>query len=178
MLEAHRDTVISFSQDSFAEGDYVISVALFADSSSSDTLESGSTTGRLTKKELKALDEWLEASALPKTFKHVEKVDKVTAGTSLSSMFGATKGDGTLTVDSTGVTYTTKKQSLVIPATALRDVGKNESNPQQPWVVVAYEESGEKKSVSFKPSLFKGSASPWEIATAIQSAMARATTGK
>jgi len=178
MLEAHRDTVINCPQDAFAEGDYVISVVVFADSSSSDTLESGSTTARFAKKDVKALDEWLRGSALPRTFKHVEKADKVTAGTTLSSMFGAPKGDGTLTVDSTGITYTTKKETLVIPASALRDVGLNDSNPRQPWVVVAYEESGEKKSVSFKPNVYRGDAGAPQITAAIQAAMMRATSGK
>ena len=168
----------SYPQDAFAEGDYVISVVVFADSSSSDTLELGSTTARLAKKDVKALDEWLRGSALPRTFKHVEKADKVTAGTTLSSMFGAPKGDGTLTVDSTGITYTTKKETLVIPASALRDVGLNDSNPRQPWVVVAYEESGEKKSVSFKPNVYRGDAGAPQITAAIQAAMMRATSGK
>jgi hypothetical protein len=178
-LDAHRDTVIAWPQDAFvADADYVISVAVFADSSESDTLESGSTSARLAKKEVKALGEWLRASTLPKTFKHVEKVDKVTAGTTMTSMFGAPKGDGTLTVDSTGVTYKGKKESIVIPASALRDVGLNETDSRQPWVVVAYEQAGEKKSVSFKPNVSRGDASAPQIATAIQAAMHRAPTGK
>ena len=176
-LEAHRDTVIRFPQDAFAEGDYVISVAVFADSSSRDTLESGSTNSRFAKKDVKALGDWLRASTLPKTFKHVEKVDRVSAGTTLSSMFGAPKGDGTLTVESSGVTYSTKKASIVIPASALREIGLNDSSPRQPWVVVIYEEAGEKKIVSFKPNVYKGEGAALEIAAAIQAAM-RSTNGK
>ena len=178
-VEAHRDTVIAWPQDAFvADADYVISVAVFADSSESDTLELGSTSARLAMKEVKALDEWLRASTLPRTFKHVEKVDKVTTGTSLTSMFGAPKGDGTLTVDSTGITYSGKKESIVIPASALRDVRLNDSDPRQPWVVVAYEQAGEKKSVSFKPNVHRGDGSAPQIATAIQAAMLRPPTGK
>jgi hypothetical protein len=176
-LAAHGDTIILCPQDAFlADADYVISVAVFADSSASDTLESGSTTTRLTKKEVKALGEWLEASTLPKTFKRIEKVDKVTAGTSLSSMFGVPKGDGTLTVDSTGVTYKTKKETIVIPASALRDVALT-NDPNQPWVVVTYEQEGEKKSVSFKPNVYAGDASASQIAAAIQAVLYRRLTG-
>jgi len=178
-LEAHADTIILFPQGAFvADADYVISVAVFADSSESDTLESGSTSTRLAKKDVKALDEWLRSSTLPKTFKHIEKVDKVTAGTSLSSMFGAPKGDGTLTVDSTGIAYSTKKESIVVPASALRDVRLNDSDPRQPWVVVTYEQDGEKKSVSFKPNVYRGDASAPQIAAAIQAAMLRPPSGK
>ena len=173
-LGAHRDTVLMCSLDDFvADADYVISLSVFADSSERDTLESGSTSARLAKKDLKALSNWLHASALPKTFKNIEKVDKVTAGGTLTSMFGVPKGDGTLTVDSTGITYKTKKESIVIPASALRDVGLNSSDPRQPWVVVAYEQDGEKKSVSFKPNVYRGDASAPQIAAAIQAAMLR-----
>src|SRR5580765_2859477 len=88
-LAAHGDTALVFPQDAFvADADYVISVAVFADRSERDTLESGSTSARFTKKDVKALDEYLRDCTLPKTFKHIEKVDKVTAGTTLSSMFG------------------------------------------------------------------------------------------
>ena len=178
-LGAHRDTVVAWPQDAFsADADYVISVAVFADSSERDTLESGSTSARLTKKDVKALEEWLRESTLPRTFKHIEKVDKVTAGTSLSSMFGAPHGDGSLTVDSTGITYTTKKESIVIPASALRDVRLNESDPRQPWVVVAYEQAGESKSVSFKPSVSRGDASAGQMAKAIRAAMLFPPAGK
>jgi hypothetical protein len=171
-LEAHRDTIIVCPQDGIvAAADYVISIAVFGDSSESDTLESGSTSAQFSKKEVKALGEWLEASTLPKTFKEVEKVDKVTAGTSLSSMFGVPHGGGTLTVDSTGVTYKTKKESIVIPATALRDVGINDADPKQPWVVVAFEDAGTKKSISFKPNVYRGDASAGKIEAAIRSAM-------
>ena len=178
-LEAHRDTVIRYPQDAFvADADYVISVAVFADSSEGDTLESGSTSTRLAKKDVKALDEWLRSSTLPRTFKHIEKVDKVTAGTTLTSMFGAPKGDGTLTVDSTGIAYGTKKESIVIPASALRDVRLDDSNPRQPWVIVAYEQDGEKKSVSFKPNVYRSDASAPQIAAAIQAAIFRAPNRK
>ena len=178
-LEAHRDTVIVCPQDAFvADADYVISVAVFADSSESDTLESGSTSTRLAKKDVKAVAEWLRASTLPKTFESVEKVDKVTAGASLSSMFGVPKGDGTLTVDSTGITYKTKKETIVIPASALRDVGLNDSDPRQPWAVVTYEQDGEQKSVSFKPNVYRGDASAQQIATAIRAAMLSPAAGK
>ncbi len=178
-LEAHVDTVIMFPQEAFvADADYIISVAVFADSSESDTLESGLTSTRLAKKDVKALDEWLRASTLPRTFKHVEKVDKVTGGTALSSMFGVPKGDGTLTVDSTGIAYSTKKESIVIPASALRDVGLNSSDPKQPWIIVVYEQDGEKKSVSFKPNVYRGDASAPQIAAAIQAAMLRPPTEK
>ena len=178
-LGAHRDTVVKWPQDAFvADADYVILVAVFADSSERDTLESGSASSRLTKKDVKALEEWLRESTLPRTFKHVEKVDKVTTGTKLTSMFGAPKGDGTLTADSSGVTYTTKKESIVIPASTLRDVRLNDSDPKLPWVVVTYELAGESKSVSFKPSVYRGDASAGQIATAIQAAMLRQQTGK
>lgn len=178
-LEARRDTVIAWPQEAFvADADYVISVAVFADTSESDTLESGSTSARFTKKDVKALDEWLRESTLPKSFKHIEKVDKVTAGTSMTSMFGAPKGDGTLTVDSTGIAYGGKKESIFIPAAALRDVKLNTSDPRQPWVVVAYEQAGDKKSVSFKPNVYKGGESAEQIATAIRAAMLRPPTGK
>jgi hypothetical protein len=176
-LEAHVDTLIMFPQGAFvADADYVISVAVFANNSESDTLESGATSARLTKKDVKAVDEWLRESTLPKAFKHVEKVDKVTAGTSMSSMFGAPKGDGTLTVDSTGVAYTTKRESIVIPASTLRDVRLTDSD--QPWVIVTYEKDGEKKSVSFKPNVYKGDASAPQIATTIQAAMLHTPSGK
>jgi len=176
-LEAHVDTLVLFPQDAFvADADYVISVAVFANSSESDTLESGATSARFTKKDVKAVEEWLRASTLPREFKHVEKVDKVTAGTAMSSMFGAPKGDGTLTVDSTRVAYTTKKESIVIPAAMLRDVRLNEFD--QPWVIVTYEKDGEKKSVSFKPNVYKGDASASQIATAIQAAMLHTPSGR
>ena len=95
-----------------------------------------------------------------------------------SAPASAPKGDGMLTVDSTGVTYRTKKESIVVPASALRNVRLNESDPKQPWVVVAYEQAGESKSVSFKPSVSRGDASAGQIATAIQAAMLRPNTGK
>src|SRR5258705_13987476 len=64
-LEAGRDNVFNFPLDRFPEGDYVITAAVFADSASGDTLEAGSTTGPLTKKALKGLDQWLQATKLP-----------------------------------------------------------------------------------------------------------------
>jgi len=175
-LEAHRDTIIVCPQDGIvAAADYVIFVAVLADSSGRDTLESGSTSAQFDNKDVKAIGDWLQASMLPKTFKNVEKVDKVSAGTSLSSMFGAPHGNGTLTVDSTAVTYNTKKESTVIPASELRDVGINDTDPKQPWVVVTF---GNKKSISFKPNVYRGSASAQQIAAAIRSAMRTRTTGK
>jgi hypothetical protein len=168
-IEAHRDTIVMCLQDAFAPGDYVISVAVL-DSTGSDTLESGSTTAQFSNKDVKALGEWLDASTLPKAFKNIEKVDKVSAGTAMSSMFGMPHGDGTLTVDSTGVTYKTKKESIVIPASALRDVGVNNADPKQPWVVVSYEDAGAKKSVSFKPNAYRGGATAEQILAAIEAA--------
>jgi hypothetical protein len=178
-LEAHQDTIIVCPQDGIvAAADYVISIAVFGDSAESDTLESGSTSAQFSKKDVKALGEWLQASTLPRTFKNVEKVDKVTAGTSMSSMFGVPHGGGTLTVDSTAVTYKTKKESIVIPASAIRDVKINDVDPKQLWVVVAFEEAGSKKSISFKPNVYRDYVPAEQIAAAIRSAMWAPLTGK
>lgn len=167
-LPAGRDTVVTCPIEVVPDVDYVISLAAFADSSERDTLEAGSSSARFSKGDVKALGKWLEASALPKTFKHIEKVDKVSAGTTMSSMFGVPHGEGTLLVDSTSVTYDAKKNSVTIPASAIRDVRLNSSDPKQPWVVIDYEEAGEKKSVSFKPNVYKGGATAEEIAAAIR----------
>jgi hypothetical protein len=178
-LEAHRDTIIVCPQEGIvAAADYVIFIAVLGDSSESDTLESGSTSAQFDKKDVKAIGEWLEGSTLPRTFKNVEKVDKVSAGTTMSSMFGAPHGDGTLAVDTIAVTYKTKKESIVIPASAIRDVGMNAADPKQPWVVVSFEEAGSKKSISFKPNVYRGSAPAEQIAAAIRAAMWAPITGK
>jgi hypothetical protein len=173
-LEAHVDTFVVCPQTGFvADADYLITVAAFADSAEGDTLESGSTSMRMSKKNVKELGQWLEASKLPQTFKHVEKVDRVTTGTTMGSMFGVPRGDGTLTVDASGVTYATKKVSLVIPASGLRGVKLNNGNPQQPWVVVTYEEGGESKSVSFKPNVQTGNGSVENMVAAIRASMSQ-----
>jgi hypothetical protein len=171
-LDARANMVIQFPQDAFvADAEYVLSVAVFADSSSTDTLESGSTRARYTKKDMKALDEYLKASTLPQTLKNIDKVDKVTAGSTLGGMFRMTPDDGTLTVDASGINYEKKKESIIIPAAALRDVKMNGSDPKQTWVTVTYERDGEKKSVSFKPNSSRGNTTASQIFLAIQAAM-------
>jgi len=167
-----KDTLVACPQQSIvADAEYTLSIAVFGDSAATEPVESGSASARFGKKEVKAHNEWIQANALPKSFEHVEMVNKVTAGTTLSSMFGAPKGDGTLSGDFSGVTYRTKKETIVIPSSQIRSVELNRADPKQPWVVVEYREGGASKVVSFKPNVYRGDASADRIAVAIRSAM-------
>jgi len=151
--------------------DYPVEVAVFADSLASDPIEISPTTMRFSKDDLKTLDRWLEARALPRTYDNVLMKDKLGVAAAFMHPFG---GGGTLTVKLDGLEWSTKKETVSVPLSRMIDVDHRQLPNSDTWIVLRYQdESGAQKELAFMGSMLRNSPSALELQASLQALIER-----
>jgi hypothetical protein len=140
-----------------AEADHAATVKVFGDSGMTEQLETTSTSMRPKKKEVEAMQEWLEATRLPKTYESILlREDKVGLGTMMMGAFAS--GGGRLVVTPDGLEHVTKKKTVKVSAAQVRHVQVQSlgQGVNADWVVVDYEDAGTPKKLMLQGSVLKG----------------------
>jgi len=130
-------------------GNVPVAISVFADEARAQMLDTQRDAMRFSKRDITLLPLITKARKLPVTYEGIYSADKPGVGSMFRGM--VPHASGKLQISASSIDFADGKRNVTIPASAIRDANVFDSGGPAPWIVVTYEQSGEKKQLGFQP---------------------------
>jgi hypothetical protein len=130
-------------------GNMPVAISVFADEARAQMLDTQRDAMRFSRRDITLLPLITKARKLPVTYEGIYSADKPGVGSMFRGM--VPHANGKLQISASSIDFADGKRNVTIPASAIRDANVVDSGGPAPWIVVTYEQSGEKKQVGFQP---------------------------
>jgi len=130
-------------------GNLPVAITVFGDEAHTQTLDTQRDAMRFSKRDIALLPLITKAQKLPVTYEGIYSADKPGVGSMFRGM--VPHANGKLQISAASIDFADGKRNVTIPAAAIRDANVFDSGGPAPWIVVTYEQAGEKKQIGFQP---------------------------
>jgi hypothetical protein len=130
-------------------GNMPVAITVFADEAHTQALDAQRDAMRFSKRNIALMPLINKAQKLPVTYDGIYSADKPGVGSMFRGM--VPHANGKLQISVSAIDFADGKRNVTIPASAILDANVFDSGGPAPWIVVTYEQSGEKKQVGFQP---------------------------
>jgi len=130
-------------------GNMPVAITVFADEARAQMLDTQRDAMRFSKRDIALMPLFTKARKLPVTYEGIYSADKPGVGSMFRGM--VPHANGKLQISASSIDFADGKRNVTIPTSAIRDANVFDSGGPAPWIVVTYEQSGEKKQLGFQP---------------------------